>query len=379
MLAVDTSRGVEGPGPLTLRQPTERHGGNAGIDEEMTIMVSRAIASLNVWVARAEAVLQEQREQSLSPSSSGEWHESKTTATITLSTFEYGLAEILGCLCWRPGRWVLICRVVGNVNRYWQALAYEDGSLVVEVVSNAYLEDDECHSAKSEKLLTMLGWDRPSPPDSPNWRRVEATTSPSIEDVAQQAVRTLREVFGVGDEDRLEIVTFDLADREGTPASRHMHDRHGDPDICRVGTIFVPDSEPWAPYFRTLFPDYLRPRSGFIAWKYSTTGRRMAKRLWAAREVLRGQWIHQHGSDPEGWPIAHPPAVLWKPYVADSACLRCTWLGEVSDSTPQAAGLRAREHSIAEGSNRQAVDRMRVPIGERNGLCDPPLGIKWVV
>ena len=235
MLAVDTSRGVEGPGPLTLRQPTERHGGNAGIDEEMTIMVSRAIASLNVWVAQAEAVLQEQREQSLSPSSSGEWHESKTTATITLSTFEYGLAEILGCLCWRPGRWVLICRVVGNVNRYWQALAYEDGSLVVEVVSNAYLEDDECHSAKSEKLLTMLGWDRPSPPDSPNWRRVEATTSPSIEDVAQQAVRTLREVFGVGDEDRLEIVTFDLADREGTPASRHMHDRHGDPDICARG------------------------------------------------------------------------------------------------------------------------------------------------
>ena len=30
----DTSRGVEGPGPKTLRQPTERHGGNAGIDEE---------------------------------------------------------------------------------------------------------------------------------------------------------------------------------------------------------------------------------------------------------------------------------------------------------------------------------------------------------
>src|SRR5664280_1549488 len=34
VLSDDTSRGVEGPGPVTLRQPTERHGGNAGIDEE---------------------------------------------------------------------------------------------------------------------------------------------------------------------------------------------------------------------------------------------------------------------------------------------------------------------------------------------------------
>jgi hypothetical protein len=33
----DTSRGVEGPGPMTLRQPTERHGGNAGIDEEVAM------------------------------------------------------------------------------------------------------------------------------------------------------------------------------------------------------------------------------------------------------------------------------------------------------------------------------------------------------
>ena len=136
---------------------------------------------------------------------------------------------------------------------------------------------------------------------------------------------------------------------------------------------------PGLPISVTLLPDYLRPRSGFIAWKYSTTGKRMAEACGSAREVLRGQWIHQHGSDPEGWPIAHPPAVLWKPCVADSACLRCTWLGEGSDSTPQAAGLRAREHSIAEGSNRRAVGRMRVPIGERNGPSDPPLGIKWVV
>jgi len=34
VMSGDTSRGVEGLGPVTLRQPTERHGGNAGIDEE---------------------------------------------------------------------------------------------------------------------------------------------------------------------------------------------------------------------------------------------------------------------------------------------------------------------------------------------------------
>jgi hypothetical protein len=32
-----SSRAPEGPGPLTVRQPTERHGGNARIDEEVTM------------------------------------------------------------------------------------------------------------------------------------------------------------------------------------------------------------------------------------------------------------------------------------------------------------------------------------------------------
>jgi len=54
-----SSRGVEGPGPLTLRQPTERHGGNARFDEE-TIMVSKTLASLDAWLALAEDVLAEQ-------------------------------------------------------------------------------------------------------------------------------------------------------------------------------------------------------------------------------------------------------------------------------------------------------------------------------
>ena len=58
ILNTQSSRGVEGPGPLMLRQPTERHGGNARFDEE-TIMVSKALASLDAWLALAEEVLGE--------------------------------------------------------------------------------------------------------------------------------------------------------------------------------------------------------------------------------------------------------------------------------------------------------------------------------
>lgn len=45
---------------MTLRQPTERHGGNARFDEE-TIMVSKTLASLDAWLALAEEVLAEQK------------------------------------------------------------------------------------------------------------------------------------------------------------------------------------------------------------------------------------------------------------------------------------------------------------------------------
>jgi hypothetical protein len=53
---------------VTSNQPVYGHGGNAKIDEEVTIMVSKAIASLDAWLEQAEAVLTEQREVGLSPS-----------------------------------------------------------------------------------------------------------------------------------------------------------------------------------------------------------------------------------------------------------------------------------------------------------------------
>src|SRR5664280_3664362 len=157
-MGIGTSRGVEGPGPMTLRQPTDRHGGNARFDEEVTAMVSKAIASLDAWLAVAEEVLQEQRERSISPSSTGPWDDAKHQSVISLATFEQGLAELLDQLCGRPGRWILIAQETQSANRFWQALAFEDGSLIVEVVSNHYLDGKDRLSAAAEKKLNLLGW-----------------------------------------------------------------------------------------------------------------------------------------------------------------------------------------------------------------------------
>ncbi len=52
---------------MTSNQPIHGHGGNAKIDEEVTIMVSKAMASLDAWLEQAEAVLTEQRELGLAP------------------------------------------------------------------------------------------------------------------------------------------------------------------------------------------------------------------------------------------------------------------------------------------------------------------------
>ena len=92
-------------------------------------MVSRAIASLDAWLARAEKVLAEQRENAISPSLGlleGGGHYEWTT---TLAALSEGLGGLLESLCSRPGRWTLIVEDDHPRHLFWQALAYEDGSL----------------------------------------------------------------------------------------------------------------------------------------------------------------------------------------------------------------------------------------------------------
>ena len=102
-------------------------------------MVSRAIAALDVWLVRAEEVLAEQREHAISPSLGLLEGDGREEWTITLAAFSDGLEHLLKSLCARPGRWILIAEAADRPPLFWQALAFEDGSLVTEVVSNHYL------------------------------------------------------------------------------------------------------------------------------------------------------------------------------------------------------------------------------------------------
>ncbi len=179
-------------------------------------MVSKAIAALDAWLIRAEEVLQEQRKQCISPNLG--WRQTFDEWTVTLADFELGLPDLLGSLCSRPGRWIVIAEVEEQRNHFWQALAFEDGSLVTEVVSNRFLEGDDRLTPWDELRLVQLGWDAPEQPKRPNWLVVEPTTSPDVDNVACRTVATLRTVFRLSDEDRLLVKMFSSANRGSTPA-----------------------------------------------------------------------------------------------------------------------------------------------------------------
>jgi hypothetical protein len=182
-------------------------------------MVSKAIASLDAWLARAEEVLAEQREHSISPSEGAAWDRSQEQTVISLATLAAGLEEVLSALCARPGRWILI--VEHNLQRqlFWQALAFEDGSLCTEVVSNHYLDGEDRWTPEQEVRLLALGWDPPNPPKRPNWIHVEATTSPDTATEGRRALATLRDLFGLGDDNEVLVKMFSSTLRGDTPAS----------------------------------------------------------------------------------------------------------------------------------------------------------------
>ena len=182
-------------------------------------MPSKAIASLDAWLARAEQVLAEQREHAISPSL-GLWpDDGREEWTITLAAFAEGLVDLLESLSVRPGRWILIVESVSHPHLFWQALAFEDGSLVTEIVSNHYLPDEHHWTCAEEEQLLALGWEWHVKPYLTNWINVQATTTPDVASVASQALGTLRELFGVGDDDDVLIKMFSSSIRGDTPTS----------------------------------------------------------------------------------------------------------------------------------------------------------------
>ena len=180
-------------------------------------MRSRAIQGVDDWLGQANEVLQGQREQCISPSSVQTWDAGEVEKLVTLADFKVGLVALIEALSRRPGRWVLVTET--DPDRYWQLLAFEDGSLIAEVVSNYWLEADKNWSTEQEILLGELGWSHPDPTGSPNRTKVVSTTSPDHLGVAQQAIRTLDQVFGLSRNDKLLVKMFSSPNRGNTPAT----------------------------------------------------------------------------------------------------------------------------------------------------------------
>jgi hypothetical protein len=183
-----------------------------------SVMVSQAVASVDAWLARAEEVLQAQQEHGISPSSVP-WEDEREEWVLPLATFENALEDLLGRLCRRPGRWILIAEDNERRHHFWQALAFEDGSLVMETVSNHYLEGEDRWTPEQESRLLAIGWEPPRPTKRPNWIAVEYSTSPSVEEAAERTSATLTEVFGLGADDMVFVKLFSSPIRGDTPAA----------------------------------------------------------------------------------------------------------------------------------------------------------------
>ena len=134
-----------------------------------------------------------------------------------------GLEGLLGRLVAAPGRWIFIIEDARTPCHYIQILAYEDGSLLAEVVSNYFIDQLEDTSHRwdegQEKKLAALGWERPAPTWKPNWTDIWPVYAPPVDVIAARARRTLHEVFGLRDDDAVVVKMFSSANRGGTPAS----------------------------------------------------------------------------------------------------------------------------------------------------------------
>ena len=326
-------------------------------------MASKAITSLDQWLTEAESVLYESHESALSPSQAGAVEGEKTEWEVSLGSFALGLPMLLDRLCSRPGRWILIAEDAARPHRYWQAMAFEDGSLAAEAGSGTASLPSERLSPDEEHLLEQLGWNPPELPSRPNWQKVEATTSPDVTGTADQAVRTLRDVYGVGSADRLALTLFSSPRRGGTPASEQVSDDLvilDEPAPPRRG--FRPTDEAWAGYYRQMFPHHDHPGSAFAAWKYATTAVDVAMTCWEAREKGRADWAAEHGGDISAWPALHPPFVLHLPQLYWAACLGCTWVVR-GGHDPSTAHALAASHAAEYGGQKGAETAGGGPTG----------------
>ena len=179
-------------------------------------------AGLDDWLATAETILADQRNQSISPSLYGSQYGERHDSTLTLHEFEEALPAALELLSSDPGRWILIVEDAASWNRYTQVLCFEDGSVMAEAVSNINLRPEEQWDAEHEELLARIGWSAPEEgveDGDPNWWVWFAVTTPPVDEVASILLCTLRTVFGLRGRDVLTVKMFSSPKRGRTPAS----------------------------------------------------------------------------------------------------------------------------------------------------------------
>lgn len=309
-------------------------------------MASKAVTSLDEWLEEAEVVLQESHEIALSPSQATAAQVPQSDWGVSLGSFGLGLPSLLDRLCSRPGRWILIAEDAKREYRFWQVMAFEDGSLVAEAGSGTPSLPSERLSAAEEGQLADLGWKPPELPTSPNWQRVEVTISPDVEGVANQALRTLRDVYGLIDGDRLKLTLFPSPRRGGTPASEQIPDDLVTLEEPAPRRGFRPTDEPWADYYRQMFPNSERPGSAFAAWKYATKAVEVAIACWEEREQARAESEASCGEDPADWPMRHPPFVTQLSQLSWAACLGCTWVVRCGGAGFATAEATAATHAV---------------------------------
>ena len=145
---------------------------------------------------------------------------------------------MVGRLVTDPGRWILILEFGAPEAKFFaQFLVYEDGSLVAETVSNAYLEAPHRLTAAQAEALEDLGWRAPHPPSRPNWLVVEETREPDVAGQVQRVLETLRVVFALDHKDEVRCKLF-----SSPAAGRHPSERT--PGRLRQSRRRTPSHEP---------------------------------------------------------------------------------------------------------------------------------------
>jgi hypothetical protein len=174
-------------------------------------------AALDHWLDRADDVLATQRARSISPTNEGWDGPARTAWTVSVSELRASLAGLLDRLTSAPGRWLVILEIGPEENPYYvQFIAYEDGSLIAEAVSDHYLPPNRRIGEQGSGELRRMGW--LTPLEGGNWRLVEDTVAPDVPLATGMAIAALTAVYGAGEDAPVRAALFDSPRRGKTPA-----------------------------------------------------------------------------------------------------------------------------------------------------------------